>query len=495
MTHLTAQRSSERPGHRIRPRLVTTVLALAGMSATFMGTLVVPIQASLPQLLDATRSGTSWVITVTLLTASVLTPISGRLGDLFGKRRVIAGLLALLVLGSIICALSETLVPMLVGRALQGAATAVIPLGIAILRDELPPARLAVGIATVSATLGVGGALGLPVSAIVIDTLNWHAIFWFAAGLAGLDLLLVLMIVPRSMVRATGAFDVWGAIGLALGLSALMLGISMGNAWGWVSAPVLVSGVTGIVLLVLWAVFELRLGSPLVDLRLAVRPAILRTNLASVAMGFALFATSIVSSQLLVQPAGTGVGLGMGLVGASLVMMPGGLAMMAMSPVAGHLMSRIGPRTLLVLGSLLLMISHVFPLFFMTEPWQLLVAGIVAGLGVGLGYAAMPMLIMRSVPSAETAAANGLNGLARALGTAISSAVIGSLLATLTVQVGPVSAPTADGFRVAFAVAAAAGALSALLALTIPRGIPECHDAPLPTGGRVRAECCERKQS
>jgi MFS family permease len=467
---------------------VTIVLALAGMSATFMGTLVVPIQASLPQLLDATKDDTAWVITVTLLTATVLTPISGRLGDLFGKRRVIAVLLALLVLGSIICALAKTLIPMLVGRALQGAATAVIPLGIAILRDELPPERLPVGIATVSATLGVGGALGLPVSAIVIDTLNWHAIFWIAGGLAGLDLLLVLVIVPSSVVRATGDFDVWGAIGLALGLSALMLAISMGNAWGWGSAPALVSGLTGIVLLVLWAVFELRLRSPLVDLRLAARPAILRTNLASVAMGFALFSTSIVSPQLLVQPAGSGAGLGMSLVGASLVIMPSGLAMMAMSPVAGRLMMRIDPRALLVLGSLLLMVSHVFPLFFMTEPWQLLIGGIVAGLGVALGYAAVPMLIMRSVPSTETAAANGLNGLARTLGTALSSAVIGSLLATLAVQVGPVSAPTADGFRVAFAVAAAAGALSALLALTIPRGIPDYHDAPLTAGSRLGAE-------
>lgn len=451
---------------------MTAVLALAGMSATFMSTMVVPIQTSLPRLLDTSKDDAAWVITVTLLTATVLTPISGRLGDLFGKRRTIVVLLAMLAVGSIVCALSNTLVPMLVGRALQGAATAVIPLGVSILRDVLPAERLAGGIATVSATLGVGGALGLPVSAIVMGGLGWHAVFWCAAGLAVLDIALVLLIVPRSRITGLGTFDVLGALGLTIGLSALMIAISKGNVWGWFSTPGIATVAIGIAVLGLWVLFELRQRSPLVDLRVAMRPVILRTNLASVAMGFALFSASISFPQLLQLPVSSGVGLGLGLVATSLVLMPGGVAMMAMSPVAARLMVAVGPRVLLMLGALLLVVSYLLPMVLMTEPWQLLVAGVIGGLGVGLGYAAMPMLIMRAVPDSDTAAANGLNALARTLGTAVSAAVIGSLLATLATPLGAVSVPTADGFRAAFAIAAGAGIVSALVAFTIPRGRP-----------------------
>ena len=116
---------------------IVAVLALAGLASSFMFTLVVPIQTRLPDLLHANRDDTAWVVTATLLAAAVITPIAGRLGDMYGKRRIVLVLLATLVVGSVVAAVSTGLIWLIVGRALQGAVTGVIPLGISILRDVL----------------------------------------------------------------------------------------------------------------------------------------------------------------------------------------------------------------------------------------------------------------------------------------------------------------------------------------------------------------------
>uniref|UniRef100_UPI0036F1F447 MFS transporter n=1 Tax=Subtercola endophyticus TaxID=2895559 RepID=UPI0036F1F447 len=477
-TDVISDRQRDLLSRPLRPRLITAVLALAGLSASFMSTLVIPIQPQLPQLLGASKDDTTWVITATLLSAAIITPIAGRLGDLYGKRRVVIVLLGVLVIGSVICAFSTSLVPMIVGRALQGAVTGVIPLGIAILRDVLHRDKLGGAIALVSATLGVGGALGLPISALIIQNFDWHAIFWLSVVLALVVLVLVVIVVPPSVLRSPGTFDLVGAIGLAIGLSAILLAVSKGSSWGWASVETIGCAAGGLAVLVVWALYELRQASPLVDLRVAARPAVLRTNLASIAMGFALFGNSIAFPQLLELPVASGVGLGLGILAASLVMMPSGLAMMAMSPVSARLISTFGARILLAVGACLLAVSYILALFLMTAVWQILLVAIIAGFGAGLGYAAMPTLIMQSVPATESAAANGLNALMRSLGTTIAAAVIGSILATVAVQVGSISVPTVGGFRLVFAIAAAVSLGSAVIALTIPRHEEHYEEQP-----------------
>src|SRR5690606_37895261 len=169
-----------------------------------MFTLVVPLQAELPELLNASREDTTWVVTITLLVAAVATPISGRLGDMYGKRRVVIVLLALLVVGSVIAALSTSIVGVIVGRALQGATTGVVPLGIAILRDVLPQARLGTAVALISATMGVGGAVGMPVAALVAEHADWHMLFWLAAGLGAVGIAVVVLVVPDDVLLTPG---------------------------------------------------------------------------------------------------------------------------------------------------------------------------------------------------------------------------------------------------------------------------------------------------
>jgi MFS family permease len=447
---------------------IVAVLAIAGLASSFMFTLVVPIQSKLPELLDASRDDTAWVVTSTLLAAAILTPISGRLGDMYGKRRIVLALMAVMIVGSVIAALSPGIIGIIVGRTLQGAIVGVVPLGISILRDVLHENRVDSAIALISATLGVGGALGLPISAFITERADWHVLFWVAAGLGVIVFGLVLWIVPESVLRTAGRFDFVGAAGLAVGLLGTLLAISRGNEWGWTSAPTLVLGIGGLVVLLVWGWYELRIAEPLLDLRVAARRPVLLTNLASVAMGFSLFASNVAYPQILELPAAAG-GFGLSLLAASFVVMPSGIVMMALSPFSGRLARTVGPKLLLVLGAFSLILAYAYTLLFSAEVWQLVVANFLIGAGIGFGYASMPMLIMRSVPQSETGASNGLNALFRSLGTSVAAAVIGAVLATMVVDVQGMPAPTPAAFTVSFLLGGIAAVIALLVALFIPR--------------------------
>lgn len=467
--------------HVPRPGAVVAVLALAGMGASFMQTIVVPIQSELPELLDASREDTAWVITITLLVSAICTPISGKLGDMYGKRRIAMILLVLLVVGAVVSALAPSIVPMIIGRGLQGASMGVIPLGISILRDTQHPKRLGPSIALVSATLGVGGALGLPISAVITEHFDWHILFWVAGAIGAVTLVLFAFIVPPSTLRTAGRFDLVGAIGLAIGLTGVLITVSKGNEWGWLAPATLASGGVGVLALLLWGWYELRTVNPLVDLRVSARGPVLMTNLASVAMGFALFSSNIVFPQLLELPVSTG-GLGLPLLAASLILMPAGLAMLVVSPIAGRLINRIGPKPMLAIGGFILAATYGAALVIPASAWSIALVNTAIGVGIGFGYAAMPSLIMRAVPASETGAANGLNTLMRSLGTSFAAAAVAAVLAqSATAESGGL--PTAGGFQSALVFGLVAAAICAVLAMLIPqpKASPEAHPSLPPT--------------
>lgn len=448
---------------------IVVVLAFAGIVVSLMQSLIIPIVPVLPRLIGATASDTTWAITATLLAGAIATPTVGRLGDMFGKRRMLLISIGLLVAGSIVGALATALVPLIIGRALQGLAAGVIPLGISIMRDELPPAKLGGATAMMSASLGVGGALGLPAAALIADQLNWHILFWTAAALGVVALVLVIAVVPESPLRTGGRFDFIGAIGLSIALAALLLAVSKGADWGWGSALTIGLFIVAAIVLVFWGAWELRTGSPLVDLRVSSRPALLLTNGASLIFGFALFAMSLVLPQLLQAPASTGYGLGQSMLVVGLVMAPSGLVMMAIAPLSARITRTAGPKTSLMLGAVIVAIGYGITVVFMDATWQLVVASSVIGAGVGLAYGAMPSLVMSAAPRNETAAANSLNTLMRSIGTAVSSAVAGVVLAQMTVSAGPAQIPAEDAFRLVLGIAALAALAAFVIAAFLPR--------------------------
>lgn len=462
---------------------VTAALAFSGMVVSMMFTLVVPIIPDLPRLLSASAEDASWVITSTLLASAVFTPVSGRLGDMYGKRRMMAISLALMVLGSAICAAFDALPFVVLGRTLQGCAVGVIPLGISIMRDLLPAERLGSAMALMSATLGAGGAIGLPLGAVVAQFANWHMLFLVAAAMGTTGLILTLTIVPDSPLRAGGRFDFLGVIGLSLGLLCLLLPISKGGSWGWTSPVTLGLFAAAAVILPVWGWVELRVSNPLVDLRTTTRRQVLLTNLASIAFGFAMFGTQLVFPQVLQAPAASGYGLGLTLFEAGLCMAVGGGMMIVLSPVSARVTGAYGPKVTLILGALLAVAGYLTALFLMREVWHVALAATIVSAGAGLGYAAMPASIMSSVPTSETAAANGFNSLMRSIGTSVASAVISAVLAARMMQVGPVSLPTKEGLQLALVISAAAATSGMLISAFLPkRRRPRPAVAPSPAG-------------
>lgn len=444
------------------------VLSLCGMVSALQFTLVIPLLPEFPQLLGVSPSNSSWLVTATLLTAAVGTPIIARMADMYGKRRMLLVSLAAMIFGSVICALEVSFLSMIVGRALQGFGPALIAVGISILRDKLPSERIGTAVALMSATMGIGSALGLPLAGLLSDWLGWHSIFWFGAVAGAVLVLALVAVVEESPVRTPGRFDVLGALVLSAALVCLLLPISKGSVWGWGEPLVVGLLVSALLLLALWVPLELRVNQPMVDLRTSAQRPVLMTNLASIFAGMAMFVNMLVTVQVLQQPAGGGTGFDLGATAAGLAMVPSGLAMVAMSPISGWSLARWGGRAVLLVGAALMALTYVGRVFYADSVAAIVIGSTLVGIGTALAFAAMPTLIMSSVPITETASANGLNSLVRSIGTSLASTLVAAIMTTYTVEVDGVVLATEQAFQIVLVLGALAAVICVALAALVP---------------------------
>ncbi|MET4901169.1 MFS transporter [Paenarthrobacter sp. CC6] len=479
---------------RPSPSAITAVLALSGTLVALMQTLVIPLLPDFPGILGVTADDASWLVTATLLSSAVATPIVSRSADMYGKRKLMVVCLGIMVVGSVLAALCETFLWLVVGRTFQGFASALIPVGISIMRDELPKEKMGSAVALMSATLGIGSAMGLPLAGVLYQNLGWTSIFWVSAAGGVLLLLAVLLVVPESKVRTHGSFDYAGALVLSAALAALLLAISKGSSWGWGSEPVLLLFLVAVILLAVWMPYELKVRQPMVDLRTSVRRPVLLTNLASLMLGFAMFANMLLTTQQLQLPADTGYGFDLNVITAGLCMVPSGLAMVVFAPLSGRIIRIFGGKTALMAGAVVMVAGYVGRVFFFDSIAWVIVGSTVVGVGTAIAHAAMPTLIMGAVPITETASANGLNSLVRAIGTSTSSAAIAAVFTSVTLTVGDTRLPSFEAFKDVFWMAALASAGSVLAAVFIPRAggvrrppFPDVVAAELVVQGRVLA--------
>ena len=432
--------------------------------------MVIPLLPDFPKILGVSADDASWLVTVTLLTSAVATPIVSRLADMFGKRRMMLISMTMIVVGSLVAAIGGNFVALLIGRGLQGFAISMIPVGISIMRDELPKEKVASATALMSATLGIGSALGLPLSGLIFEHLGWPAIFWLSAIVGVLLIIAVAVVVPESSVRTRGKFDFLGAVMLSTALTAILLAISKGASWGWTSELTLLMFVIGIVTLALWFPYELRVTQPMVDLRTSAKRPVLLTNVASILVGFSMYANNLSTTQQLQMPKISGYGFELGVMAAGLCMIPAGLAMVFFAPVSANITKRFGAKITLIVGGTVLALAYIARVFLTGSIALIIISAAVVSIGTAIAYSAMPMLIMRSVPITETASANGLNSLLRSVGTSTSSAVVAAMLTSMVIPSGPGEGlPSIDAFKNIFWLAALAAVAAAAAAAFIPR--------------------------
>jgi MFS family permease len=468
----TTSTTSAAPVAPPEPRLGVWLffVGTAALVVSLSQSILIPVLGTLPAELDTSVSNVQWLLTSTLLVAAVAVPFMGRLGDMFGKRRILLIAVGSLVVGSVLTALTSNIGLLILGRAIQGLSAAAIPLGISLLSSLVPKEKAGSAIATVSAMLGVGGALGLPLAAFVAQNADFHVLFWVTAGAGLLAFVGILTLVPESPSRTGGRVDYVGALLLGAALVSLLFPLSETADWGWGSPRVIGLLALSLVLLLVFVWTQTRIAEPLVDLVTMRRRPIMLTNIASIFFGFALFASLIGTASYVQAPESTGYGFGASIMTGGLAMLPSGIAMLVLAPVSATLAKRFGgPRTL-TFGALIVAAGWLARIVMTDSLWQVILGTTIVGAGTGIGYAAMPTIINAHTPASELGAANGLNSLVRSVGSSLASAIGGSLLAASTMSLGGVEIPTLDGYRELFALCAGASILAAVIALAIPHG-------------------------
>jgi EmrB/QacA subfamily drug resistance transporter len=450
---------------RQHPNITLAVLVTGALAYALSQTMIAPALPAIQDELGASTTVVTFALTGFLLTASIATPIAGRLGDMFGKERVLVIALTIFGLGSLVCALSHSVALLIAGRAIQGMGGAVFPLSFGIIRDEFPPAKVATGIGLISATFGIGGGAGLVLSGLIVDHLDYEWIFWLALIAVIPAVVCTHLFVPRSPVTSPAKIDYVGATLLGGGLASLLVAVSEGNSWGWTSMPFIGLLALAVVLLVWWVRFELHHPEPLVDMRMMQRRPVFTTNLTAFLVGFGMFGSYILIPQFVQVPTEAGFGFGSSVTEAGLFMLPSAFVMLFAGPISGWMGSRAGSKLPLLIGTVLASASFALLAVWHDSHLPIYLGTTLMGLGIGFAFAAMANLIVEAVDRSQTGVATGMNTIMRTIGGAIGGQVSASIVAG---HVAASGLPEESGYTVAFAISAVGVCLAAGATLAIP---------------------------
>jgi EmrB/QacA subfamily drug resistance transporter len=427
---------------------------------------VVPALPKIQSALHTSESSIGWLLTAFLLSASVATPILGRLGDMYGKERLLLIVLAMLALGTLISAVASSLFVMLVGRVIQGAGAGIFPLAFSIIRDELPNERVPGAIGLVSSLLGVGGGAGVVFAGIVTDNLSYHWLFWFPLGAIVLTGYLTWRCIPESPVKTPAHVNYRAATLMTLGISGVLLAITETSTWGWGSPKTLGLLALGLVLIGAWIREELDAREPLVDMRMMAIRGVWTTNAAAFLIGIGMYSSFILLPELVQEPKSTGYGFGASVTSAGLYLLPSTIAIVVMGQLAGVLERRIGSRGALIWGTLFALACYVLLVVDRSRHWEIFVAAGLLGIGIGLSFSAMANLIVQNVRQDQTGVATGMNNVTRTLGGAFGGQLAATLLAN---ELAASGLPKSIGYTLSFLMCLIAMAAALAVALVVPR--------------------------
>jgi EmrB/QacA subfamily drug resistance transporter len=449
------------------------LLVAAAVSYALLQSLVAPALPDIQHALHTSVDSVSWVLISYLLSASIATPLVGRLGDMHGKERLLVIVMVVLSIGTAVSAVATSLPLMLVGRVLQGAAGGIFPLAFGIIRDEFPRERVAGGIGLLSALLGVGGGAGVVLAGPIVDHLSFHWLFWIPLIPLVLATILIHIYVPESPVRVPGRINWLGAALMSIGLAAVLVAVSEAPIWHWLSAKTLLTLVIGISVLALWVVSETRSDAPLVDMRMMRIRGVWTTNTVALLLGFGMYSSFILVPEYVETPTSAGFGFGASVTGAGLFLVPSTIAMLIFGAQTGRLEKRFGSKIPLLAGGLSTTGAYLLLTGARNQRWEVYVACALLGAGIGLAFAAMVNLIIENVGPAQTGIATGMNTVTRTVGGAFGGAATASAIT---------GSPGNHGYTVAFALCAIALAFGVLVGVAIPSRRPEEAFAPHPVG-------------
>jgi EmrB/QacA subfamily drug resistance transporter len=452
------------------------ILTTAGIAFSLQQTMVVPALPALQRDLHTSTAWVTWLLTVFLLTASVATPILGKLGDQYGKERLLLISLGVFFLGCVAAALAPNIAMLIAARAVQGAGGAVFPLSFSIIKDEFPAEKVSVAVGVVSSVFAVGGGSGLVLSGVIVDHVSWRFLFVVGAAAVAGAAFLVHRFVPESPVKTPSRLDWPGAILLSGGLVCLLVALTEGENWGWGSRPIEALFAGAALLIAAWVVTELRVAEPMVDIRmLGLRPVLL-ANVTALIAGFAIFGSWVLIPNFVEVPRGlpagvarlAGYGFGASTTKAGLFLMPGAVASLFSGPLAGLMGRRFGAKYPLALGMALGSLGVTILALWHDQAWQVVVGMLILGGGFPFTFAAMAQLIVDAVRPTETGVATGMNTVMRTVGGVVGGQVGAAILTADRIRGTRV--PAESAFVTMFWISAGAALLAALVALLAMRG-------------------------
>ncbi|MFJ9566604.1 MFS transporter [Streptomyces fuscichromogenes] len=446
-------------------RLTFAVLATGAGVFSMLQSLVAPALPTVQHALHTSQSTATWVMTAYLLSASVFTPILGRVGDLIGKKRTLVAVLLAVLAGCLVAALAPNIGVLIIARVVQGIGGALFPLSFGIIRDEFTPAEVSGSISNLSAVIAAGGGVGIVAAGPIVSALDYRWLFWIPVGVVALTVLIAARYVPESPKRAVGSVSWLGAGLLSAWLVALLLPLSQAGQWGWGSARVLGLFGTAVVLFAVWLLTEARSASPLIDLRVMRLPAVRTTNAAALLFGAGMYAIWSFLPGFVQTPVSAGYGFGASVTESGLLMLPMLIAMFLSGVIGGRLEPRVGAKAQLTAGAALGAVACGFLTLWHDQQWQIGVVAGLFGLGIGLAFASMANLIVGSVPPEQTGAATGMNANIRTIGGSIGAALT-SVLVTGRLQSSGL--PYASGYTHAWALLALFCLTAAAAALLVP---------------------------
>jgi MFS family permease len=450
---------------RARPGVTLAVLSVSGFAYSVLSSAVVPALPTIQHDLHASETGVAWLLTGYLLSASVGTAILGRLGDMYGKERVLVWTLVALAGGTLLAALSHTLTLLIVARVLQGVAGGIFPLAFGIVRDEFPRRQIAGSIGLLSAILGIGAGIGVVVGGVIVEHLSWQWLFWMPLVVIVLATFCTWWFVPESPVRVPGRVNWLAAFLMSAGISGVLLAVSETSRWGWGSARTLGLLGAGIVLSGAWVAVEGRSREPLIDMAMMRVRGVWTTNLTAFLLGAGMYSSFIIFPQFAQLPKSTGFGFGASVVASGLYLLPSTLGMVVVGFASGAIAARFGSKRAAVAGSVVTTASFVLIAAAHSHPYDMLASAALLGIGIGLAFAALGNLVVQAVDASQTGAASGMNTVMRTIGGAIGGQIAATLI---TGHVGGDGLPAVTGFTDSFLMAAGFLAVCTFAALLIP---------------------------
>jgi MFS family permease len=456
--------SGRDPAQPRRPGSLLAALLLAAGGYSLVQSLVIPALPTLQHRLHTSPTGATWIFTSFMLASAVALPLAGRLGDMYGRRRIMLVTLSALSLGILFAALTSTLWVMIAARAVQGIGGATFPLAFGIIRAELPPGKVAHGTSWISAVLGGGGVLGIVLSGPILEHLSYHWLYWIPLVVTLASLAFAFAVVPDRPGHRTDGVGWLAAPLLAGWLVCLLVAVSEAPVWHWLDPRVLGLFALSVLLLLAWSHTERHARIPLVDLRMLQIRGVWTTNAVAVLAGWGMYSGYVLVPEYVEAPSRSG-GFGSSVATAGLYLVPWTAAVALASSLSGRLSVRVGSRVPLVTGTLASTAGFAWLLVLHDRPWQILVAAATLGAGTGFVFASMVNLVIESVPSEQTGIATGTNILMRTIGGTVGTQLAATVLAATLAGDG---LTTQRGFEIAFGIGAAMLALATVAALAAP---------------------------